>query len=82
MIDALGNPLTLADPSSLAGVDAFVEGFIACEARVLDVLGAVAHDDAPIESRRRAPDAAAGARRGARSRCAGASRGRTMRSRT
>ena len=48
MNDALGNPLTLGDPSSLAGVDAFVEGFIACEARVLDVLGAAAHDDAPI----------------------------------
>jgi hypothetical protein len=26
VIDALGNPLTLGDPSSLAGVDAFVEG--------------------------------------------------------
>jgi hypothetical protein len=46
--DALGNPLTLGDPSSLAGVDAFVEGFIACEARVLDVLGAAVHDDALI----------------------------------
>jgi hypothetical protein len=46
--DAFGNPLTLGDPSSLAGVDAFVAGFLACEARVVDVLGAAAADDAPI----------------------------------
>jgi tetratricopeptide (TPR) repeat protein len=46
--DALGNPVTLGDPSSAAGVDAFVEGFLGCEARVLDLLGAAEHDDAPI----------------------------------
>jgi hypothetical protein len=46
--DVLGNPVALGDPSSLAGVDAFVDGFLACEARVVDVLGAAEHDDAPI----------------------------------
>ncbi|RPH44557.1 MAG: tetratricopeptide repeat protein [Burkholderiales bacterium] len=46
--DAFGNALSLGDPSSLAGVDAFVAGFLACEARVVDVLGAAVHDDAPI----------------------------------
>jgi hypothetical protein len=48
MKDALGNPVTLGDPSSLAALDAFVEGFLACEARVVDVLRAAEHDDAPI----------------------------------
>ena len=46
--DAFGNPVTLADPSSLAGVDAFVEGFVGCEARAVDVLAAAERDDAPI----------------------------------
>ncbi len=47
-VDVLGNPVALGDPSSLAGVDAFVDGFLACEARAVDVLGAAEHDDAPI----------------------------------
>lgn len=46
--DALGNPVTLGDPASLAGVNAFVEGFLACEARVTDVLAVAERDDAPI----------------------------------
>ena len=46
--DALGNPVALGDPASLAGVDAFVEGFLGCEARVVEVLRAAEHDDAPI----------------------------------
>jgi hypothetical protein len=46
--DALGNPVTLGDPSSRPGLDAFVEGFLACEARVVEVLAAAAIDDAPI----------------------------------
>lgn len=48
MRDALGNAVALGEPSSLAGVDAFVDGFLACEARVVDVLPAAARDDAPI----------------------------------
>jgi len=47
MQDSLGNPLTLGDAASLAAVNAFVEGFIACEARAADVLAA-AQDDSPM----------------------------------
>ena len=39
-IDLLGNPVTLDDPASLAAVDDFVSGFIACEARAANVLAA------------------------------------------
>ena len=46
--DPLGNPVSLGDPSSAAGVAAFVDGFLACEDRVVDVLAAAEHDDAPI----------------------------------
>jgi len=45
--DSLGNPLSLADPTSVGSVNAFVEGFIACEARAVDVLAAE-HDPSPI----------------------------------
>jgi hypothetical protein len=45
--DSLGNPLSLADPTSMGAVNAFVEGFIACEARAVDVLTAE-HDPSPI----------------------------------
>ncbi|MFO0236149.1 MAG: tetratricopeptide repeat protein [Burkholderiales bacterium] len=48
MRDALGNAVALGDASSLAGVDAFVDGFLACEARVVDVLPVAERDDAPI----------------------------------
>ena len=46
--DCLGQSVALGDRSSLAGVDAFVDGFLACEARVVEVLRAAEHDDAPI----------------------------------
>ncbi|MGJ7582575.1 tetratricopeptide repeat protein [Variovorax sp. RHLX14] len=67
-IDALGNPVTLVDPAALAAVDAFVGGFISCEARAADVLAA-AEDRSPLvqaycaalhmfsESREGAPEA-------------------------
>ncbi|MFM1988587.1 MAG: hypothetical protein RJA99_1544 [Pseudomonadota bacterium] len=46
--DPFGNPLTLGDPASEAGVAAFAEGFLACEARVVDLLGTAERDDAPL----------------------------------
>jgi len=46
--DALGNALTLDDPASLPAVNDFVEGFIACEARAVNVLDAARHDHSPI----------------------------------
>ena len=46
--DCLGNPVTLADGRGLAAVDDFVEGFIASEARAVNVLAAAGHDDSPI----------------------------------
>ena len=48
MNDVLGNPVEVADAASLAAVDDFVEGFIACQARVTHILGAAAHDDSVI----------------------------------
>lgn len=45
--DSLGNPLSLADAASVGAVNAFVEGFISCEARAVDVLAAQ-HDPSPI----------------------------------
>ena len=45
--DSLGNPLQLADAASLGAVDDFVMGFIACEARAVNVLTAM-HDPSPI----------------------------------
>ena len=38
--DSLGNPITLRDERSLAAINDFVEGFIACEARAVNVLQA------------------------------------------
>ena len=46
--DSLGNPVTLGEAASLAGVNDFVEGFIACEARVLQVLDVAATDHSAI----------------------------------
>ena len=46
--DSLGNAVTLHDGSALAAVDDFVQGFIASEARAVNVLAAAAHDDSPI----------------------------------
>ncbi|MDL9999818.1 tetratricopeptide repeat protein [Variovorax sp. J22P240] len=45
--DSLGNPISLADPTSTGAVNAFVEGFISCEARAVDVLAAQ-NDPSPI----------------------------------
>ena len=46
--DALGNPVTLTDGSSLAVLNDFVEGFIASQARVGNILETAATDDAPL----------------------------------
>lgn len=43
--DPLGLPVHLADAASAEAVDDFVGGFIACEARVVNVLQAAEHDD-------------------------------------
>ena len=45
--DSLGNPITLQDTASAAALNDFVEGFIACEARAVNVLNAAA-DTSPI----------------------------------
>ena len=42
--DAHGNPVSLDDPASLARVDDFAAGFVMCEARVVRILEAAAHD--------------------------------------
>jgi len=46
--DLLGNAVQLADASSLSAVDDFIGGFIACEARVTNILAAALHDDSVI----------------------------------
>ena len=46
--DSLGNAVTLDDESSLAALNDFVEGFIASEARAVNILQAAAHDQSPI----------------------------------
>jgi len=46
--DSLGNPLTLDSGDNLAAVNDFVEGFIASEARAVNILGAAEHDASPI----------------------------------
>ncbi|MCY7317161.1 MAG: tetratricopeptide repeat protein [Ramlibacter sp.] len=46
--DSLGNPVGLRHASSLAGLNDFVEGLIASEARVGNILETAAVDDAPL----------------------------------
>lgn len=46
--DCLGNPVGLQHAGSLAGLDDFVGGFIASEARVVNILEAAAVDEAPL----------------------------------
>ena len=46
--DCLGNPITLQDASSLGAVNDFVEGFIACEARAVNVLKISDTDHSPL----------------------------------
>ena len=48
MQDSLGNPVSLSDGASLAAVNDFVEGFVACEARAADVLAAAQDEDSPL----------------------------------
>lgn len=47
LTDSLGNPVTLRDERSIAAINDFVEGFIACEARAVNVLQAQA-DASPL----------------------------------
>ncbi len=44
LADLLGNPVTLHNPSSLGALNDFVEGFISCEARAVNVLRIADHD--------------------------------------
>ena len=46
--DCLGNAATLEDEAGLAALNDFVEGFIASEARAVNILEAAAHDPSPI----------------------------------
>jgi hypothetical protein len=46
--DCLGNPVTLDSERGLASLNDFVEGFIASEERVLNVIGAAESDMSPI----------------------------------
>jgi len=46
--DCLGNAATLENETSLAALNDFVEGFIASEARAVNVVQAAAHDASPI----------------------------------
>ncbi len=46
--DSLGNPVTLAHADSLPALNDFVEGLIASEARVADVLRAASHEEGPL----------------------------------
>lgn len=46
--DLLGNPIDVAHTASVAAVNDFVGGFIASQARVVNILGAAAHDDSVI----------------------------------
>lgn len=46
--DSLGNPVVLDDPGSLPLINDFVEGFIACEARCVNLLLAPTLDPAPL----------------------------------
>ena len=46
--DLLGLAIHVADDASIAAVDDFVGGFIACEARVTNILSVADHDDSVI----------------------------------
>jgi hypothetical protein len=46
--DCLGNPVTLDSQSSLGALNDFVEGFIASEARAVNILQAAVQDASPI----------------------------------
>ena len=46
--DPFGLPIHVQRPESAAAVDGFIEGFLAYEPRILDVLAAAEHDDSLI----------------------------------
>lgn len=46
--DSLGNPVSLQHAGSLPGLNDFVDGFIASEARAANILDAAATDEAPL----------------------------------
>ena len=46
--DSLGNPVTLREAGSLGAVNDFVEGFIACEARIVHILDIAETDTSPL----------------------------------
>ncbi len=48
MNDCLGNPITLHDAASLPALNDFVEGFLRCEARVVNVLALAQSDGSAI----------------------------------
>lgn len=48
--DSLGNPITLHEPASAAALNDFVEGFMACEARAVNILGAAADTSAIVQA--------------------------------
>ena len=50
LTDSLGNALTLHEPASVAAVNDFVEGFIACEARAVNVLQAANDTSAIVQA--------------------------------
>ena len=47
-VDAFGLPVTLEHPGSLARLNDFIEGFVACEARVVNVLELAPVDRGPM----------------------------------
>ncbi len=47
-VDPFGNPVSVADPAALAALADCVEGFLACEARVLRVLDVAEHDHSAL----------------------------------
>ena len=46
--DSLGNPVLLQDRASLSALNDFVEGFITCEARAVNILSVAEHDRSAI----------------------------------
>jgi hypothetical protein len=48
--DSLGNPVSVADPAALLAINDFVEGFISCEARAVDVLAAADDPGAIVQA--------------------------------
>lgn len=48
--DSLGNPVSVADPDTLRAINDFVEGFISCEARAVDVLTAADDPSAIVQA--------------------------------